>query len=340
MNLTPLDVRRKQFDKGFRGYDPTEVDLFLKQLADRLEELQEETRRADERVREMESKLAHYEKVELALQEALESARETARRSEASSEEKARIIVREAELRAEEIVRDAERERHGLRQDIVRLNSRQAEAAARLRGFLMSELEVLAQFQGDEPFGFIKLQPSSAPGSLPRPPAQIEAPPPAQLEASSTYSEAEPTSPPPGPVSADVPADSHPSGADDIDSEEPEPTYEDLAAFAEPDAVDESPFVSVEDEPERHTPEPEVPVRAPLDPPPSDDASERPSSEPLTGAYETDEDGPPSSSDEEPTPRAVTGGWDLRSLVTGEERSVTASDEERDRIRRILDDLD
>ena len=70
MNLTPLDVRRKQFDKGFRGYDPTEVDLFLKQIADRLEDLQEDARRAEERVREIEGKLVHYEKVELALQEA------------------------------------------------------------------------------------------------------------------------------------------------------------------------------------------------------------------------------------------------------------------------------
>jgi len=138
MNLTPNDVRRKQFDKGFRGYDPTEVDLFLKQVADRLAEVAEERDRAEERTREVESKLSHYEKVELALQEALESARETARRSEASAEEKARLIVQEAELRAEKILHDAERERHGLRQDLVRLNSRQAEVAARLRGFLLS----------------------------------------------------------------------------------------------------------------------------------------------------------------------------------------------------------
>ncbi len=178
MNLTPLDVRRKEFDKAFRGYDPTEVDLFLKQVADRLDEVMEEARRADERTREVEAKLVHYEKVELALQEALESARETARRSEASAEEKARLIVQEAELRAEKILHDAERERHGLRQDLVRLNSRQAEVAARLRGFLLSELEVLAQFQGDDPVGFLKLQPAGSPPAtaLPPSPRRLEAP--------------------------------------------------------------------------------------------------------------------------------------------------------------------
>ena len=64
------------------------------------------------RPREIEAKLVHYERVELALQEALESARETARSTAASAEEKARLIIQEAELRAETILRDAERERH------------------------------------------------------------------------------------------------------------------------------------------------------------------------------------------------------------------------------------
>ena len=96
MNLTPLDIRRKEFDKGFRGYDPTEVDLFLKQVAQQLEEFQEDVRRAEERARDAEAKLVHYEKVELALQEALESARETSRSTAASAEEKARLIVQDA----------------------------------------------------------------------------------------------------------------------------------------------------------------------------------------------------------------------------------------------------
>ena len=65
--------------------------------------------RAEARTREIEAKLVHYERVELALQEALESARETARSTAASAEEKARLIIQEAELRAETILRDAER---------------------------------------------------------------------------------------------------------------------------------------------------------------------------------------------------------------------------------------
>ncbi|PAP80512.1 hypothetical protein B1759_03775 [Rubrivirga sp. SAORIC476] len=319
MNLSPNDIRRKQFDKGFRGYDPTEVDLFLKQAADRLAEANEEKDRAEARTREIEAKLVHYERVELALQEALESARETARSTAASAEEKARLIIQEAELRAETILRDAERERHGLRQDIVRLSSRQAEAAARLRGFLMSELEVLAQFQGDDPVGFIRLQPAN-PGSFPSQPARLEAP----------------MSEDPKPWAA--------PGETDTESAPPEPSAPDSWAGTSEPSGDAWSDPAASSDPEPYTPA-RMPF-APADPPPSDglaDAQEPSATEsPLTGAYASapESPAPESSEDGPPTPPAVTGGWDLRSLVTGEERSVVASDEERDRIRRILDDLD
>ena len=70
MKLTPLDLRKQQFKKVFRGYDPDEVRGFVEKLAQDWEEVLEEKRRAEERVDQIEDKLRHYEKVELALQEA------------------------------------------------------------------------------------------------------------------------------------------------------------------------------------------------------------------------------------------------------------------------------
>ncbi|WP_412060289.1 DivIVA domain-containing protein [Rubrivirga sp. IMCC45206] len=331
MNLSPLDVRRKQFDKAFRGYDPTEVDLFLKQAADGLEAALDEARRAEDRVRELEGKLTHYERVELALQEALESARETARRSEASAEEKARLLVADAELRAEKILHDAERERHGLRQDIVRLNSRQSEVAARLRGFLLSELEVLAQFQGDDPVGFLKLQSAGPAGALPSPQGRLEAPidPPAGTSADHPQPPEAYEAPAPSEPSTPIPLPTYDEARTAGEGLAPEPEAPEpevwigASAYAEPEAPDE--------------PAP-PPIAAPLAPEPDARAPEPPASPslPPTGAYAPETE-PASGAG---LPPAVTGGWDLRSLVTGEERSVAASDEERERIKRILDDLD
>ena len=53
---------------------------------------------------------------------------------------------------------------------------------------------------------------------------------------------------------------------------------------------------------------------------------------------------PPAPADEPAAPTWAADppapSWDLRSLVTGEGDNVAGSDAERDRIRRILDDLD
>ncbi|MDT0632481.1 DivIVA domain-containing protein [Rubrivirga sp. S365] len=329
MTLTPLDIRRQQFTKAFRGYEPAEVDAFLKQVSEHHEGLLDQIRQSRERTDQMETKLTHYERVELALQEALESAKESARRAEAAAKERASLIVEQAELRARAIVQDAERERHELRQDLVQLSSRQTEVAARLRGFLLSELDVLAQFQGEAPAGYPQLAAPAPPDvsaapALPEAVAVPEAPaPPASvpLLEESTLPE---TPAPPADVS-EATAEPSPAPADVSD----ESGYVPLWARAMPDEPqDPSPAPATEDAPG------DAPAGG------ADDA------EAAEGGAAGDElggagDAEPSAPDSAPAaPPLVVGGWDLRSLVTGEERGAAASDAERERIRRILDDLD
>ena len=161
MRLSPLDIRKQEFSRGLRGYEVEEVDAFLQMLSSQWEELLDDVRRKSEEIRELEGKLAHYEKVEEALQEALQTARETSKKSIENAEQKAALLIKEAEARADEIKRDAERDRHELKRETTKLSSRKSEIVTRLRAFLMSELELLASYEGDDPVGFIKLLPSN-----------------------------------------------------------------------------------------------------------------------------------------------------------------------------------
>ncbi|MDX1531953.1 MAG: DivIVA domain-containing protein, partial [Rhodothermales bacterium] len=154
MKLTPLDIRKHEFARKVRGYDPVEVRAFLEMLSEQWEGVLDELRHAQDRVREMEGKISHYEKVEEALQEALHAARESAKRTQQNAEDRARLLVEEAELKAEQVLQEAEQKRFRLRQDISQLTHRHAEAAARLRHFLMTELEILAQHEEERPVGF------------------------------------------------------------------------------------------------------------------------------------------------------------------------------------------
>ena len=325
MKLSPLDIKRQQFGKAFRGYEPDEVDAFVKQVASQWESVLDELRLATERNRELEQKLKHYERVELALQEALETARETARRSEEAAERKAKIIIEQAELKADRTLQDVEQERFGLRRDIAKLTGRQNEVAARLRAFLMSELEILAQFQGDDPVGFIRLESASSQPAR----EQLRAHEPSNLsleeELSSATESAEPE---------DMSSDPEPEVTEAAASVETEPV-------AEPPA--EGPPQGLSDSEEASFPEAERPV--PSMESPSLDMEEITSQEP---PLEVDNDiARPDPIDwdlpetVEPDLQSETGSdWNLRTLVTGENESVAGSEAERERIRRILEDLD
>lgn len=160
MRLTPLDIRKQEFTRAFRGFDPEEVHAFLQMVSSQWDEMLDDGRRKDEKIRELENKMAHYEKVEEALQEALQTARETSRKALQNAEDKAKLIVEEAEKRAEDIKRDAEQDRHQIKRETAKLSGRRSEIVTRLRAFLMSEMELLARFEGDDPVGFIKLLPA------------------------------------------------------------------------------------------------------------------------------------------------------------------------------------
>jgi DivIVA domain-containing protein len=160
MKLTPLDIRKQEFEKSLRGYDPSEVRNFLGIVATQWEEIADERRRLEDKVSDLHNKLEHYERVEEALQEALQTARENAEDKIKNAEREAELIVNEAKAEAREIRQEAKEERDQLQRRTQRIDDRRGEIVARLRSFLMAEMELLARFEGDDPIGFIKLLPT------------------------------------------------------------------------------------------------------------------------------------------------------------------------------------
>ncbi len=283
MKLTPLDIRKHGFAQKLRGYDPEEVNAFTEMVSRQWEEVLDDLRHARDRVRELEGKIEHYEKVENALHEALDTARSGAKRTQEHAEDRARLIIEEAELRAEQLLQEADQRQGRLRHDIASLTHRHDEITARLRHFLMSELEILARHEEDRPIGFMQLVPSAPAEALPQAPA-------AGREAAPAAQTSEPA-----PSGVDSRAAATERGEDA--SEAQETTYGDLYARAA--------------EAETH--------REPNE-----------SADPADGA-EPDEP-----------------AWTLRSIVGGasdedeqdETEAGTAPSSEKERIRRILEDLD
>ncbi|MFW5973006.1 MAG: DivIVA domain-containing protein [Bacteroidota bacterium] len=153
MRVSPLDIRKQEFTRGFRGYEVEEVDAFLQMLSREWEEMRDEQRRLEEQIRSTDDKLRHYERVEEALQEALQTARDSTRKTLQNAEEKARLIIQQAESEANAIKRGAIEQRDATKKENARLLNRQHEIVARLRAFLSSEMEMLNRYRGDELVG-------------------------------------------------------------------------------------------------------------------------------------------------------------------------------------------
>lgn len=150
MKLSSLDIRKQEFSRSLRGYDLDEVDAFLNLVSTQWQELTDDLRRSEDKIREQQLKLDHYMKVEEALEEALKTARTSARQTLENAEKRASDTIKEAENRAVALLREAEEERHAIRRDTTRYSLRHKEIVAKMRAFLMSEMEMLTHHDQEE----------------------------------------------------------------------------------------------------------------------------------------------------------------------------------------------
>ncbi|MCU9612181.1 DivIVA domain-containing protein [Caldibacillus lycopersici] len=107
MPLTPLDIHNKEFARGFRGYDEDEVNEFLDQVIKDYEMIIREKRELEERVKDFQEKLAHFNNIEETLNKSIVIAQEAGEDVKRNAQKEAKLIVREAEKNADRIVNDA-----------------------------------------------------------------------------------------------------------------------------------------------------------------------------------------------------------------------------------------
>ena len=101
-HLTPLDVRRYDFGKAMRGYDPKRVEQFREQVAEELERLTRSVVDLDTKAKGFHEQLRAFRERDKALNDALVSAQQLRNEIRESSEREASLIVREARAAGEE----------------------------------------------------------------------------------------------------------------------------------------------------------------------------------------------------------------------------------------------
>jgi cell division initiation protein len=112
MPIRPIDIRRKEFKSGFRGYDPNQVDDFLDAVADEYERNYTENQRMREEVSSLRDRLQQFEELEGSIRAALVHAERASNDLRRAATEEAEGIKQSAQREAEITIREAQSRSH------------------------------------------------------------------------------------------------------------------------------------------------------------------------------------------------------------------------------------
>jgi cell division initiation protein len=150
MKLTALEIKQQQFEKSLRGYDVSEVSAYLNLVASEWEHMVGKMKEMEAQLDKMDEKLKHYERVEQALHETLQTAKDSAEQKLVGAKKESRNIIERAEMESDAIVREANQKRQHIRQSILRLLDRREEIIGGMKSYLEMAQESLQHFSRDD----------------------------------------------------------------------------------------------------------------------------------------------------------------------------------------------
>ncbi|HUX46960.1 MAG TPA: DivIVA domain-containing protein [Desulfosporosinus sp.] len=142
MQMTPLDIRNKIFDKGIRGYQCGEVEKFLETVSQEFESAYTENFELRERTKELETEISHYRQLENTLQQTLVLAQQTAEEVKKTARHEAALLLREAEHDKLSKVSEAQVILEAIKEEIEGLSRKRNLLRTQLKSFLMAHLDL------------------------------------------------------------------------------------------------------------------------------------------------------------------------------------------------------
>ncbi len=107
MKITPIEIRQKEFEKVFRGYEKEAVDAYLQSLSVEWERLMDDNKSLAKKVDATEKEIERLREVESSLFRTLKSAEDTGNSLIEAANKKSELYVREAQMNAETMLTEA-----------------------------------------------------------------------------------------------------------------------------------------------------------------------------------------------------------------------------------------
>jgi cell division initiation protein len=146
--ITIVDIQHKQFKKKLNGYDPSDVDQFLDEIMETLEDEAQQRAALDAEISDMRERISHFKAMEESLQNTLLLAQRTADEVKANAHKEADLIRHEARVNVEKEIASLADRANDARREHQRAVETAEKAKGELRSLLMTHLSLLERTPG------------------------------------------------------------------------------------------------------------------------------------------------------------------------------------------------
>jgi cell division initiation protein len=141
--ITIVDIQHKQFKKKMTGYDPADVDQFLDEIIETLEDEAHQRAALEAEMGDLRERISHFKAMEESLQHTLLLAQRTADEVKASAHKEADLIRKEAVVGVQSEIASYGDRTLEARREYQRAIETAEKAKSELRSLLMTHLSLL-----------------------------------------------------------------------------------------------------------------------------------------------------------------------------------------------------
>ncbi len=146
--ITPVDIQHKSFKKALQGYDRADVDAFLDEIIETLEDEAQQRSALEAEVADLKERISHFKAMEESLQNTLVLAQRTADEVKASAHKEADLIREQARLAGDREIAGYNDQIAEVRREHQRAVEAAEKARSELRSLLMTHLALLDRGDG------------------------------------------------------------------------------------------------------------------------------------------------------------------------------------------------
>ena len=150
-HLTSLDVRRFDFGRSLRGYNPEKVEQFRDQVAEEIERLVRINSDLETKARSFHEQLRAFRERDKALNEALITAQQLRADVRDQAEREAQLVLKEAHAEGDRLVEAARAEVRRMEQELDALDRSRRMYLAQMRTLLARQLSEVEASESGRP---------------------------------------------------------------------------------------------------------------------------------------------------------------------------------------------